>query len=539
MRRASGRAQILRPADLTDAIDTDPVVALDWPRADFRLAGLEFLIGLLATACPPEDDNGTDEPGDWLGEWRHPPSPATLAARFAPLAPAFLLDSDGPRFMQDAEDFAGESNRVETLLIEAPGGQTLKKNADHFIKRDQVVTLGRAMAAMALYTLQNFAPAGGAGNRVGLRGGGPLTTLAIPPVAGGKSLPLWHLLWANVPRGAPARPGEMAKIFPWLTPTRTSEKGGRTTSPRDVHPLQAYWGMPRRIRLVFEANPAAVPCDLGGGVDAVVVRGWRQRPYGTNYAAWQHPLSPYYRQKASDAEWLPVHGQPGGVGYRHWVGLLMDDAGGLRRPADAITRFRLNRLWQIAGEDAVVPWRMLAAGFDMDNMKARGFVESEMPVLEPADAAQSAGFRETVESLVGAANDVAGLLGRSVRRALFSIPLDAGLIVTLREQFWAQTEPAFMNLAREAASGRLAPEELGQAWLDGLAPVARRLFAAAAPIDAHGADRHPGRIAAAARTLNLALHGYGKEGEALFRSLRLPVPEKAKKTTRVKGSVPA
>ena len=176
VRRASGQTQAIRPCDITDKIDADPIVSLDWPRPDFRLAGLEFLIGLLATACPPADDDDS-----WAGWWKAPPSPATLHAAFAPLSHAFVLDGDGPRFMQDAEDFAGQTNRVETLLIDAPGGQALRKNADHFVKRDAVTTMSRAAAAMALFTLQSFAPAGGAGMHVGLRGGGPLTTLALPP----------------------------------------------------------------------------------------------------------------------------------------------------------------------------------------------------------------------------------------------------------------------------------------------------------------------------------------------------------------------
>ncbi len=47
LRQHSGVTRI-RPAQITENIENDPVVAIDWPRADFRLASLEFLIGLLA-----------------------------------------------------------------------------------------------------------------------------------------------------------------------------------------------------------------------------------------------------------------------------------------------------------------------------------------------------------------------------------------------------------------------------------------------------------------------------------------------------------
>ncbi len=534
VRRASGSTLAIRPCDLTDGIDSDPIVALDWPRPDFRMAGLEFLIGLLATACPPADDDG-----GWSTWWETPPAPATLQAAFAPFAHAFVLDGDGPRFMQDFEDFGGGANRVETLLIDAPGGQTLKKNADHFVKREAVTTMSRASAAMALFALQSFAPAGGAGNRVGLRGGGPLTTLALPPWSG--ALPLWHLLWANVPVGEAPSSGEMPKIFPWLAPTRTSETG-RPTTPTDTHELQAYWGAARRIRLEFAANPEGAPCDILGTMDSVVVRGWRQRPYGANYANWGHPLSPYYRQKPTDTEWLPVHAQPGGVGYRHWVGLLFADAADAptRRAAGAILTFRGKRLLHVARTERV-RWRLLAAGYDMDNMKARGFVESEMPIVEPGRPAQTKEFVLLVRQLITGATEVAALLGRAVRRALFSdgakVPLDAGLLNTVRARFWDATEPAFLDRVQDAAGETVDAEAVRLAWLRDLALTARALFAEAAPIDATGADHRPDRIAAAAKGLDFALKGYGKEGASLLSALGLPLPErpigrKAKPKTR-------
>ena len=49
--RASGQRDRIRPADLTDGIDSDPILDVDFPRADFRGAALEFLIGLLTVAA--------------------------------------------------------------------------------------------------------------------------------------------------------------------------------------------------------------------------------------------------------------------------------------------------------------------------------------------------------------------------------------------------------------------------------------------------------------------------------------------------------
>ena len=74
--------------------------------------------------------------------------------------------------------------------------------------------------------------------------------------------------------------------------------------------------MPRRLRFVFKE-------------DRVV--GVVQRPYGTNYAAWEHPLTPYYSKKEDDPEWLPVHPKAGRLSYRNWLGITMEPRSGRKR----------------------------------------------------------------------------------------------------------------------------------------------------------------------------------------------------------------
>ncbi len=89
VRRASGSRVSIRPAQLAEGDRGDPIVALDWMRPDFRIAGLEFLIGLLATTCPPTGHHA------WIEGWEAPPDSATLDAAFAPFLYAFDLDGDG------------------------------------------------------------------------------------------------------------------------------------------------------------------------------------------------------------------------------------------------------------------------------------------------------------------------------------------------------------------------------------------------------------------------------------------------------------
>lgn len=517
VRRASGAVTLIRPADITAGIDADPIIAIDWPRPDFRIATLELLIGLLSLAFPPRDLRA------WVAAWGKPPSPEELGAAFAPFAHAFNLDGEGPRFLQDTEDLATEPEPVETLLIEAPGASTRSKNTDLLVKRDRAQGFSRATAAIALFTLQSWAPAGGAGIRTGLRGGGPLVTLVRPERAA-----LWHLLWANTPCGEVPPMSELPRILPWLAPTITSE-GAQTVTPEgQAHPLQAFWGMPRRIRLDFATQDAPRPCGVTGAPDAVQVTGWRQRPRGANYAAWGrlHPLSPHYQTKAG-AEWLPVHPQPGGIGYRHWLGLVVEDA--QRAPAAAISTWRRDRRMD-AGEGRHA--RLLAAGYDMDNMKARAFIESEMPL--PGGAAEDQDRLDALAgALVRAADTAAGLLRNAVRHALFSpgakVKLDAEGLASLRERLWAQTEQPFFDALSDAARpGADAQDEPQRAaWAALLRRRAMALFDEAAPLDPEAGAAAP-RIANARRSLNFALLGFGKMGRTFFGTLGLPEPQRRK-----------
>ena len=500
VRRRSGRRDIIRPAQIAEA--DDPVMALDWPRSDFRIASLEFFIGLLATACPPKGAR------DWLGWWQAPPEAATLEAAFAPLVHAFSLDGPGPRFLQDFEDLVSDAQPVERLLIEAPGASTLRQNTDLLVRRGQVAALGRPAAAMALFTFQSWAPAGGAGNRTGLRGGGPMTTLVMP----GDRPTLWQQVWANVPLGRPAEAHDLPRIFPWLAPNPA-----RDVVPEDVHPLQCWWGMPRRIRLDFAAAEPAQPCGVTGVPDAMQVRSWRQRPRGSNYVGWGrlHPLAPHYAQKAG-GEFLPLHPQPGGIGYRHWLGLVVATPDGLRLPAANVGTWREDREID-AGFNSV---RLLAAGYDMDNMKARAFLESEMPLPARADDVLAA-------RLVLSANQVAGLLRSAVRYALFSagatVKLDVELLSALRERLWEQTEADFFRLLAQA------PADASDRWLARLRALSLDLFDEAAPLTPENGGAAP-RIGRARRNLIFALAGFGKEGMALFFTLGLAAAEsKAKK----------
>ncbi|MGB1208984.1 MAG: type I-E CRISPR-associated protein Cse1/CasA, partial [Paracoccaceae bacterium] len=285
----AGARRVIAPAHMTDPDMWRP----DWPRADLNIACLELLIGLAYMSCPCAD----------LPSWRRSAAtPPDMHNSLAPYAHAFELLGDGPRFLQDLEPLDGSPAPPDMLFIDSAGGNTAKNNADLAVHRDRYAALDLPLAAMALYTLQAHAPSGGAGNRTSMRGGGPLVTLIEPS----PDCTLWDMIWANVPYGTPAKP----KDLPWMRATRTSKaKGTEVTPPGNLpYSIEAFFGMPRRLRLMATQDQ---------------ITGVIQKPYGTNYALWKHPLSPHYRLK-STTEWLPKHPKPGQFGYRNWLGIVSE-----------------------------------------------------------------------------------------------------------------------------------------------------------------------------------------------------------------------
>jgi CRISPR system Cascade subunit CasA len=538
VRRVSGRG-VIKPPELTTALATNPIIDLDWLRADFRFACLEMLIGLLATACPPADED------EWQAWWRKPPSPEVLEAKFAPIASAFVLDGDGPRFCQDLEDFPGDSLPVERLLIDAPGEKTVRRNADLLVKRDRVMLLGRPAAAMALYTLQAFAPSGGAGHRTSLRGGGPLTTLVRPPQQDDSVCTLWHLLWANVPSAEAPNAKDLPKVFPWLAPTRRSEGDiGTELGSAQAHALQAFWGMPRRIRLDVRAALPGEVCGVTGEPDSVVVTGFRARPWGVQYAdgAIAHPLSPTYVPKLGTKP-LAVHPQRDGIGYRHWhqfVGSIDPDK---RYKAAATVETFIQRKPLSSAGNIWVEARLLIGGYDMDNMKARSFIEAEMPffVIENADLRRD--FLELSRSLAQGATEAANMLRSAIRNALDIDDNDRATVDDAWQRFFELTAGAFWTTLRDTIDDRTFRSHNVTAREAVWKTAARRclrdeacaVFDAVAPLDPlapdaagamHGGQWKPSPVVGARRNLGRGLAGYGNAGEALFRIFGLEGPDK-------------
>jgi len=500
--------EYISPHRITEAPAAGPVISVAAPRPDFNGALLQFMIGLVQTAYPPESK------AVWQEKFIHPPSCEELKAAFLRYADAFYLDGNGPRFMQDHDlvKKEGRQNTVDRLFMEMPGEQTREKNTDHFVKRGTVGTLCPSCCAMALFTLQTNAPAGGRGHRTSLRGGGPLTTFVM-----GRTL--WETIWLNVlpphvmNRFGNAKKTGMADIFPWMGHIRTSTNN-ETTTPRQASPLQMFWGMPRRIQLTFEDHTDAAECDLCGCRVHTTVSRYTDKSYGTHYSSgWHHTLSPGTTDPKTGSV-RPRLGQPGGFSYRDVPGFIGNctEREITRRPAVAVQVFREEREPYLADIPGF-PFRLLVFGYDMDKMKVRGWQEGSFPLICVGNGIRSA-YDAEVSGLVKTADLIAFNVRVSVKKALVMPGATAaGNFSAIDAEFWQDTGPEFYRVVKdvqETLKKGQSLRDLNLQWLAFLTREGMLLF-----------DRYvqpgmipagnPGRIARAQKNFLVFSSPYNKQ----------------------------
>ncbi|WP_337188084.1 type I-E CRISPR-associated protein Cse1/CasA [Phenylobacterium sp.] len=476
VRRASGARQIIAPAEVADGFADDPILALDFSRPDWNGAVTEWLIGLTFLAMPPRDVYA------WADLFETPLGVDDLDRALSPLVPWFGLDGEGPRAFQDLDPLADQDVKApDGLLIDAPGENTLKNNADLFVKRGANPSLGLAEAAAALITLQTYAPSGGAGHRTSMRGGGPLTTLVAPVRPGPlRTSTLWDRIWANVPPDGDV--GEARDALPWLRPTLTSGKSDLPVTPEGRHPALVFFACPRRIRLVFEDQR---------GERRVV--GYRTQNYGANYLGWEHPLSPYREDPKSGK--LPIHPRSGASNYGDWTAWW-----GFGGAPAAVTVAWAARSRELSDD---LRMEMHAFGYDMDNMKARQWVEARLPWVDVSAPALEAAVTKAVE----AADAAAKALRRAAKLAIYGqrrgevynlpegLPLDS--LPESYDRLWRETQGAFERLLRDLearlhASGA-ETSDLLLGWAGVLRAACGRIFAETVDVDALG-DAEPRRL---------------------------------------------
>jgi CRISPR system Cascade subunit CasA len=490
----------------------DPAVAVASPRADFDGGLVQLLIGLLQTAMPPADED------DWSDRAERPPTPRELRERLEPLSGAFELLGPGPRFQQDARvaSAGGEPWSVEKLLMDLG----LDEGPDHFARNGSVGSLCLPCAATALATLQTSAPAGGRGHLTSVRGGGPLTTLVVPADA---DATLWTTVWLNVlPLSAfsVAAPDLAShSLFPWLaTPEPGEPARPPELTPEDAHRFHAFFGMPRRIWL---GQAKDGDCGLCGRRRTPCLLDYTTRPNGIRYTgAWIHPLSPYRRFKK--AQWLAVKGDESGLGYRHWLGLVVAPPDGQVRPALPVGELLRSRdRFDVARE-----LRLWAFGYAMDNIRAEAWSEGFMPIYAvPAELAVV--YAEEIRKLVEGAKLAENSLCYAFKKLVARRPKDVKREpAQISARFWEKTEAFFYQTASallETLRHGLPVLPHSKEWHEVLAREANSLFdLEVAEADFRAAE--PTQVARAWNELQRSL--YGKK---LKQLLGLPIEDPKRK----------
>lgn len=506
--RADGTVESIPPYAITENHEDNPVVSVQAVRPDFTGSLVQFLIGLAQATV------ATDDEREWRRLYQTPPAPEYLRDAFRQYEPAFALGPDDkqPLFLQEQE-LEGSALPISRLFLEMPGENAEKNNTDHFLKRGGITNLCPACAAAALYTYQTHASFGGAGHRVGLRGGGPLSTIV-------RGDTLWQTIWLNVlPPSEMASYGDISKtnpdaIFPWLEPW-DENRASQIVSPSMMHPCHMFWGMPRRIRLEFGEGGN---CDLCGTESETSVTGFVTKAKGMNYDFWHHTLTPVTTNtKTLDSSCQ--HVQPGGIPYRYWTTIMQPSAGKdfNKQPAPAVTHFLGKNMKFVSKINGSKSYRVWSSGYDMDKAKARCYYEGTMPVFGIEENIRE-DFEQAAAAFVDSASYASGITIAQIKAALFSNSGDAkGDFSVISSRFWQDTESDFYDalasveqLLPDKGSAGLS-EEGGpnQAWFNALSTEVFALFDEYSLALQIG-ESDPGRIARARR--DLARKFYSKKG---------------------------
>ncbi len=466
--RKDGSLDEIVPFEITAQFQENPIIDVVTPRADFKAALYQFFIGLFQTVYCPQDDQ------DWEDKFNTPPTPEDLKQKTDKVAFAFELFGEEYRFMQDISLSKSQNEQeISQLFIESPGENTLKLNKDHFIKRNTINTICPKCAALALFTLQTNAPSGGQGHLTSLRGGGPLTTLLkyIPKT---DSPTLWQDIWLNIlpknsfSNGKQGVEDNYKFVFPWLTGEfYTAKKGGKTTT-QDLHPFAVYWSNSRRIFLQEVEETAN--CDICSEQSQIQIKNYFIKPDGIQYGGggWIHPLSPYKYKE--DQQWLAYHPQPGGILYDNWLNFVYT-CSNQSQNAKVIQKFFESR--SVSDEQTQI-WTF---GYDMDNMKARAWYESLIPIYR-IDSKYIQTYEAILASILTVASEVAKNLEKKVKQAWFDKP--RGDVSYLKINFFQSTQSEFYSLAksiRDNLSNQIPFDDPSkEKWLKYLNTKALELF---------------------------------------------------------------
>lgn len=447
----------IAPWQLTEP--TNPAIAVAAFHAPLNGALTEFLVALFQTAFLP------DHTGAWRKFWNEPPSADYLGREFSKFEDLFDLQGTHP-FMQDrslSSDPEKYRKPIQQLFVDRISDEQEKNHSDLFTKSGTVTKLCAACAAAALWDTQAHAGKGGRGYHTSLRGGGPHSNLILCDT-------LWKTVWGNVVEqdrlGLKGRPDPKA-FLPWVRTVSSDEV--HKVNPDEESPLHVFWGMPRRILLEWDGSGR---CDRCGQEAAELCGSFLAAPKGFQYKEtdWRHPLSPYKTTKEGD--WVVRNTESDLVGYRHWVGLLVDTPSGDGVPALSVRRW-LER--DVPKEPHLRIW---GYGYQTHEASILGWCEGKMPIIRLENGHRQE-FDHLIVTLVTLSQRGEEKLTEAIGGALKSSGSeDKGARGAAAGELWRQTEPLFLEEIRKAAdlpSEKLF-EEIKDAWVGTIQRTALRCY---------------------------------------------------------------
>jgi len=156
-----------------------------------------------------------------------------------------------------------------------------------------------------------------------------------------------------------------------------------------------------------------------------------------------------------------------------WLGIVVSSSDKKRLPALAVKLFEQGR-YRTLRDDGAFP-RLWVFGYDMDNMKARAWVEKTIPLIYDFEHAEDFDF--AVEALILTANYTARNTVSACKAALFRNPKEArGDTSHIEEACWRASANYFHEIVRDLAAGKSTQASLKEPWLKRLFSVTLKVF---------------------------------------------------------------
>jgi CRISPR system Cascade subunit CasA len=495
VRRADSTPDTIAPWEI--GASENPVIDIAAPRPDFRGALYQFLIGLVQTAFAPEEDD------EWEEKWKKTPKCEELRKAFEKFSEAFELDAEnGQAFMQDKSITELEELPIEDLVGGALSANTRKDNKDLFTKRGTIKSISPYWAALALFQVQTSGVPAWGQHRVGLRPGGPVTTLLRPE----ENVALFQFVWANILsiEDMESLPGDKEKvklfdIFPWLGKIRYSPNKEKT-APLDANPLQHYWPLPRRIRLLIDNS--AITCSLTGILSPQGVSKYLRQVDGVFYSdGWIHPLTPYENRSRRNFP-SAITGDKLKEGYSIWLPLTIGV--GDFNAAKIVAKYNGQRF-------PLFKCRLWAFGYEAESANTKAWYESIMPLVNISDN-KRLDFVDIVRKSVDAAVTTSEILIETVKQAWFGEKTKTrkypkGDYSFVTSAFWETTESGFFSTVeqlRAAIESDKPTASILSEWRNTIISAAEKIFDRFA-LNSTDEPRNMKRIALAAKALSAIL----------------------------------